>query len=439
MGGRDLIKKFMLFITATIGLLSADIAYSCPAFVTASNFPEWIYKTPLKNLRMYAVTPTNTWKSIPLQIDPMTDKNLYDSDRPLASGQDTVRPTDRFVFATDEFGQALNQSIQFPCDASKLTEISSPTKTFGYLADCSGASDDVTNAQVGSIRLNTSDRKISSPRFDYIYHPKNQLLYESLFAKFPGGKIVRSAYDADIGLRLDLKNFFTLHFHNGDIESYINSSKVGEVGVVQGIAFYLRLFAFKIDLKMNTVASFFENSANIPMLVDVPRNAYEHLNPGSGSLYSFKLDKASFEMDHPTSNMPKLEAELVKKGSPLVKESGLRQCKGDQCNFKMMGKVENEPFALSMNLPKNVVEMGFFPTFVADTKEFKSGLGWKGAEKSAPNEVGIFFPTNGLSKGQYKIDSWILLGDESLKTSSCPADATIGPTVTPDSKRATAH
>ena len=434
-----MIKKIILFIMATFGMLSADIAQSCPAFVTAANVPEWIYKTPTKNLRMYAVTPTKSWKAIPLQIDPMTDKNLYDSDRASATGSDTVRPTDRFVFETDEFGQALKHSTQFPCDASKLTEIRSANQTFGYLVDCSGSSADVSAVNPGPISLNTGDRTISSPRFDYVYHHKNQLLYESLIAKFPGGKSVRSAYDADIGLRLDIKNFFTLHFQNGDIESYINSSKVGEVGVVQGIAFYLRLFAFKIDLKMNTVASFFENSANIPMLVDVPQNAYEHLNPASGSLYSFKLDKASFEMDDPMSTMPRFEAELIKKGSPVVREGGLRRCKGEHCNFKMMGKVENESFALSMNLPKNVVEMGFFPTFVSDTKEFKSGLGWKGADKSMPNEVGIFFPTSGLAKGQYKIDSWILLGDESLKSSTCPADAIIGPTLTPASSPAFAH
>lgn len=432
-------KKIILFITVTLGLLSADIAQSCPAFVKGSSMPDWVYKTPVKNLRLFAVTATQSWEQIPLQIDPMTDKNLFDTERPSISGNDTVRPTDRFVFATDKFGQSYKQSIKFPCGASKLSEIQSPNQTFGYLADCDGSSLDVTASNSSPISLNTADRKIASPRFDYIYHPKNQLLYEALYAKTVDGKIVRSAYDADIGLRLDLKNFFTLHFHNGDIESYINSSKVGEVGVVQGIAFYLRLFAFKIDLKMNTVASFFENSANIPMLVDVPRNAYEHLNPASGSLYSFKLDKASFDMDHPMSTMPRFEAELIKKGSPLVKEGGLRRCKGDHCNYKMMGKVDNEPFAVSMNLPKNVVEMGFFPTFVYDTREFKTGLGWKGAEKSATNEVGIFFPTSGLSKGQYKIDSWILLGDDSLKTSNCPADASIGPTMTPASSSTIGH
>jgi hypothetical protein len=422
-----------------ISLMTADIAQSCPAYLKASLLPNWVTNTSPEELGIFTVNPARTWEELPLQLDPMTSDGLFDATRKSTKEKSKIQSNDRLVFYTEKFGLPVATNMAFPCKASQLAEIRTPSNTFAYVAKCSSSSKPSQSLAKPVVSLETKNRLISSENFHYIYHPRNQLLYESLLTKSPSGELARSAYESDVGIRLDLKKFFNLHFNNDDIESYVTSSKIGPLGVVQGVAFYLRLFAFKIDLKMNTVASFFESGANIPMVIDVPADAHAHLNPGSGSLYSLKLDKAEFDMDHPLSSMPRFEGKLLKSGSSGVKKAGLRRCKGNQCNYKMMGKVNDQPFALSMTVDREVVEMGFFPSFIYDVKEFKTDMEWKGTNLSTANERAIFFPTHGLSKGKYKIDSWILLGDASTSTSSCPAPVEVGPSLTNSTKPKIAH
>ena len=434
-----MVRKFFILFIFAVGLITADIAHSCPAFLKASNLPSWVTEATPKSLELFVIDGSKNWERVPLQIDPMNEQNLFDATRQSSQRLEKIRANDRLVFYTENFGSIASEKTPLPCNTTSIAELRAPNNTFAYIANCSERPVNVARNAAPPVNLETDSRLISSNKFQYIYHPKNQLLYESLLAKSADGKSHRSAYDSDIGIRLDIKNFFTLHFTNGDLESYINSSKVGELGVVQGVAFFLRLFAFKIDLKMNTVASFFESGANIPMIVDVPADASKHLNPGSGSLYSFKLDQAEFQMDHPQSTMPNFEAKLLKSGAPEVKQAGLRRCKGDQCHYKMMGKVDERPFALSMTVRRDAVEMGFFPTFVYDVGEFKSDMGWKGADKSASNERAIFFPTHGLAKGQYQIDSWILLGDSSTSSVACPVPVGVGPARYPNTSQVVGH
>jgi hypothetical protein len=434
-----LVAKIFLFLMIALSLLTADIAHSCPAFLKASNLPAWTLESTPKNLGLFVFGTSKKWERLPLQVDPMTEQDIFDNSRHATAVSSKIQPNDRLVFYTEKFGAILSDKTPLPCTAAGIAELRAPNNTFAYIANCINSQSATSRNDPTIVSLDTQTRTIASNKFQYIYHPKNQLLYESLIAHTTTGKSVRSAYDSDIGIRLDIKNFFTLHFTNGDLESYINSSKIGELGVVQGVAFYLRLFAFKIDLKMNTVASFFESGANIPMTVDVPADAHKHLNPGSGSLYSLKLDQAEFQMDHPLSTMPNFEGKLLKSGAPEVKEAGLRRCKGNLCNYKMMGKVDERPFALSMTVPRETVEMGFFPTFVYDVGEFKNDIGWKGGEKSTNNERAIFFPTHGLSKGKYQIDSWILLGDASTSSVACPVPVAVTPARYPALNDAVGH
>lgn len=422
-----------------IGLMTADIAQSCPSFVSAATLPEWTLGSTPDHVRLFSLNDSKKWVPLPLQIDPMTDTGVFDATRSSRSKNVTIKANDRFVFYTDAFGKYLDAAVEFPCGASQLAEVRSKKNTFAYLANCLEPQKDTSIVEKPVVGLEAKERRIFSNSFEYIYHPRNQLLYEALNAKTVDGKIIRSAYDSDVSIRLDIKKFFTLHFDNTDIESYINSSKIGELGVIQDVAFYLRLFAFKIDLKMNTVASFFESGANIPMVVDVPADASKHLNPGSGSLYSLKLDQAEFIMDHPQNSMPQFAPDLLRTGSPDLIPAALRRCQGNQCAYKMMGRVDGRPFALTMTTSRSVVEMGFFPTFIKDAKEFKTVLGWSGARNTAANERAIFFATHGLAKGTYKIDSWILLGDASVTEASCPVPVDVSPVGPKGSGSGTAH
>lgn len=387
-------------------------------------------KNTADRLQLFTIGSQQTWEHLTLQIDPLDEQNLLDASRVKSEKVDqSISSKDRLVFYTEQFGRPADARKGLPCGAAEMVEITSSNKTYAYLVACSESFKNQAK-DIPKVTLEAPLRRIASPQFEYIYNPRNELLYENLTAKTSDGKSVRAAYESDVELRLDLKRFFTLHFDNSDIGSFVNASKVGELGVIEGIAFYLRLFALKIDLKMNTVASFFENGANLPMIVDVPADAHSHLNPGSGSMYTLKTDQAKFQLNHPKTTMTKVNSALIKSSVKETAKAGLANCTTEHCDYRMMGKVGNDDFAIAMQVPRHVVEMGFYPTFVDDVAAFKEELGWKKAKEADPNEKAIYFETSGLAKGRYTVQNWILFGKDAESGASCPAMAAVARTIT---------
>ena len=423
-------NRWLYFITVSLGLITADVAQSCPAFLGADKLPPSMLKNTVDRLQLFTIGSKQTWEHLTLQIDPLDDQSLLDPSRVKPEKVDqSISSKDRLVFYTEQFGQPVDARMGLPCGASEMVEIVSYNKNYAYLVSCSESFKNQAK-NIPKVTLEAPLRRIASPQFEYIYNPRNELLYETLTTKTSDGKSVRAAYESDVQLRLDLKRFFTLQFDNTDIGSFVNASKVGELGVVEGIAFYLRLFALKIDLKMNTVASFFENGANLPMLVDVPTDVQSHLNPGSGTLYTLKVDQARFQLDHPKTTMPKVNSALIKSSIKETAKAGLANCTNEHCDYRMMGKVANDDFAIAMQVPRTIVEMGFYPTFVDDVAAFKEELGWKKTKEADPNEKAIYFETSGLAKGRYTLQNWILFGKDAGSGTSCPATATVARTIT---------
>lgn len=336
-----------LVVLAGIGI--TPTARSCPAFFNIPNNHAWGGQTDLRKVKLYTFSSKSGWLPEPFQIVPMTPKLGFDTERvgnlrkkdSVASW--TVNGQDRFMFETKNFRDRRTENNPLPCNGRSALELSSKTNAdttqYAYLVDC--RTDPATElSRANPVSIQPSLRQISSAEYVYTYHPKNELLYESLIAKSSEGALVRAAHQSDVAIRLDIQNFFTLEFNNDDLESYVVASQNGPIGLIESVSFFLRLFAFKIDLEINTVASFFEKSASIPMIVDVPKNAPDVLNPGSGPMYSFKIDQAVFEPGHKETTMPVYSKELFAMDVTSRTKMAMQHCGPEQCRFRLMGRLK---------------------------------------------------------------------------------------------------
>jgi hypothetical protein len=279
------------------------------------------------------------------------------------------------------------------------------------------------------VSLDQAKHLIDAPRFSYDYQPNNQLMYKRLLAKGPWGAPVLAGGDADLNLHLDVKTFFTMDFDNRDVESYVVRAETGPVGVVASIDFFLRVLFFKVNLKMATTAGFYADAGHIPAVIDVPVDAAKMLNPGSGLLYSWIRKAATVDQSQPEKTMPNADPKRIAAGFATNAKTGLPYCHGETCNFRLRGTVANETFALDVNVPKTMVERGFFPQWIPDVAAFKKGLGWDDDPDAVKDQVAVYFDNSGLPQGQYKIDQWIRIGKAADVASVCPRPVKVGPRV----------
>lgn len=402
-------------------------AWSCPAYLFAKDFPS-LQKHRRQDVRVFALEAeggTRRWKSLPVQVDPLDDKGvlLGPDDEPMPQPIQNLAKHDRIDLRREGFGPRATSSDPLPCaGAAVVHEIASPDQLdrYGYLTACPDDGGATLADDKNPVSVDQSIQRIDAPRFTYDYQPNNQLMYKTLTAKGPWGAPVLAAADADLNLHLDVKTFFTLDFANKDVESYVNSTTAGKVGAASSIDFFLSLLFFKINLKMATTASFFADSGHIPSLIDVPVEAPNRLNPGSGLLYSWTKKAASVDQTHPDKTLPNANPKELLASNAGSTATGLKYCKGQLCVFRLRGAVQGEQFGLDINVPKNVVEMGFFPVWVADVAQFKKDMGWDDEPSEGKDRVAIFFNNSGLHKGQYKIDQWIRVGKADEFGTTCP-------------------
>jgi hypothetical protein len=225
---------------------------------------------------------------------------------------------------------------------------------------------------------------------------------------------------------LDVKNFFTMDFTNADVESYVNNIDLGSTGMVASIDFFMRILFFKVNLKMSTTAGFYADSAHIPTTIDVPLDATALLNNGSGMLYSWTGQGAKIDQSAPAETMPNANPPLIQKGWEALADAGKAYCKGKACLFRLRGTVGDERFGLDVNLPRVVVDSGFYPQWVGNVAEFKKRMGWDDEPADGPHQIGVFFNSSGLRKGQYQLDQWVRIGSSAEMATACPQTVAVG-------------
>ena len=327
-------------------------------------------------------------------------------------------------FFTGAFGPRAKTEDGFPCAADRMIEMESDGR-MGYFAVCSPASPPLDQIRQRPVVLDTVNYKVVSPHYSYEYYPNNQLLFKKLSVTEAGTSFLVSS-DAEMLLHLDIKKFFTLNFTNESVESYLNNLQEGFVGSSANIAFFVKVLMFKVSIKMAALASFYDRSANIPIAVDVPVDARSNLNHGSGMLYSWKNDEAVIDRMANDEDLPSYDGAAILAGPEALAKIGQRYCKGEICTFRLKGHVRSLPYALNINVPRDVVALGFYPMFVGDTGKFKRDLKWDEAAVSEPRRVAMFFANSGLPKGQYRLDHWVRMGESPQEIANCPAKIQIG-------------
>lgn len=419
---------FILLSILTLGgsLLWGHPLMACPSFVLAKELGGSALGVQRSSLRFFAWTMTKGqqahWTEIPLQIDPLDENGIL---IPLDVGWENskVSPLDRLSFNPYQFGQRMPAGGPSPCGGKVLAEFEDRAALghFGYLVSCPGARSDPTPKP--TVLHAPEKNLISSDNFQYEYHPKNQLMFTRMTARVPKtAKFLVTGSDAEMLLHLNFKHFFSMDFTNDDIENYVESTHLGEIGLVGRTAFYLRLL-FKIDLKMSTLANFFESSGNIPMLIDIPLDGPKILHPGSGMLYSWSPEESTFKRDEKEPSIPDVEPAVIKKGLADLARLGLKHCRPTpqgSCTYSLEGLVETLPFRLEFNIPRKIVEKGFFPMFVTNVGKFKHDMRWSEDAPDTADRRAFYFECSGLPAGRQVIDYWIKIGTIGNTLSACP-------------------
>jgi hypothetical protein len=414
--------KNLNFLIIGILAFTEGAARACPAYIDANVLKPLNIKAR-QDLRAFALHVngnSRAWTPLPIQIDELDDKGIL-----LGSSPDKApAPTDRVSMRVEHFGERVTSADSAPCLASQAMEIENPNQPgrYGYIVACA---DNAPKTPDSPVKHNPELLQVSSPHYDYVYLPNNQLMYKSLGAKDPSWNApIPAASNAEIDLHLDIKRFLTINFSNKNVESYVGKRVSGPVGMVGNIEFFLRLLFLKIDLKLGSTAGFYGDSAHVPSIIDVPVDAFTKLNAGSGLLYQWKLDQALIDQNHPEKTMPIVKPALIKDGWESYANEGLKYCSGDSCVYQLRGSVGELPWGIDIYLRKSEVERGFYPAWVADVTQFKKEMGWK-IQDADTGRVGVFFNNGGLPKGQYPMNQWIRLGRSGL-LSQCPAPVRVG-------------
>jgi hypothetical protein len=416
------------------GLIYSADCVSCPSFVTTKSLPGWVQESNAQDIRLVAYNPvansSTSSQEIPLQVDPIQRDGSLDTKRNSQSNF-SVAEFDRFVFDAKNFGAKAPSKEILICGGTNTVEIESrettdSNKKFAYLVDCRGSKGLARTKFPQPVDHKTSELNISSTSFDYHYLPTNQLLFRSLKTKTERGDLLTASRNSDFLFHLDLKRFFTLSFTNKDVESYVEATRSGPLGISGHINFYLRLLMFKIDLKLATLASFYEDSANIPMIVDVPKSGTTTLNPGSGMFYSFKPDGIEIDLAASRHPFPEIRPEEIKAGAKSITSTGLKNCGPSVCTYDMQGRVESKYFSLQITVPRPAVEQGFFPILVTKVEDFKQKMNLKTTDTDEPGRVGFYYENSGLEKGRFTMDYWLTL-TSSLQGGACPNPVSVKP------------
>jgi len=428
-----------LFVAAVL-LVSSVNSYSCPAYVKRDIFRPGLPSVPRQSFALFAVNDQKKWKRIPLQVDPANQSKrlLFFNDKEDFMSWN-LDANDRISFYTDDLGQRFQKSMGLPCDTDYIYEMRTigSRKVYAYLADCSRDPKYVADRYKPTIQHDAKKNTVFSENYDYTYHVQNHMMFDKIFVKPPGNsekKIV--GFDSAQRIRADVKNFFTMNFSNEDIESKLITTREGPVALLGKLTFYLHILFFKIDMQLNTIVSFYNDSVHMPMTINMPVHTYKFTRPSSGMNFTWKIPKGVV-WDKKNSTIRSLAPGEVKKGYEELAKYGLKNCKLSRCSYMLSGKLDGFQWGTEFFIPKALVKRGFFPMFMEDVPQAMVDLGWekKVSKVNADREVGLYFETSGLEKGQHEFDFWIKMGTkEKPVTRKCPTPLLIRKRI-PVSKR----
>ncbi len=403
----------------------SPVALACPAalfdFETTPRF-----SGIRQGVRLFAKGSSAGFKNaispIPFQIDPIDDDGhlvFFDDASYLEKNLDRY---DMFSFRVEHFGGKIDlKTDKLPCQGPHVFELKDEKGRFAYLTNCGLQARPAFHPF--RVAFEKEKHLLESPIYRYKFNSENYMQFHSIDFR-NGNEWATVAQDSRMLIRADVKNFFNMNFDSRQIESRLEASRLGPVGNLARLSFYLRILFFKIDLKLSTDVAFYEDSGRIPMMVNIPVNAQEYLHPGSGILYSWALspeaEKAPKEI-----KMPALDIKEVKKGYKEYAKTGLANCKGKDCTFTYTVDYLNKRLSMDLVVKKELVEKGFFPVYVDDVLKYADEMGWDLNFPKGTKRPGLYFEVSGLPKGGHPWDFWLRLGTPREALKGCPATVTV--------------
>ena len=347
------------------------------------------------------------WYDVPFQIDPMTESGRLLFFKNKEWQLQPLQEFDKIRFRRRDMG-ADKGARGLPC-GKQAFEIKSKTDgkwNYAYLTACP----EKPRAKVVSpIQYVKAYDKLESATYLYNYSPSNHMLFKNVFLA-SAGQFNQFLSDSRLNIYADVKRFFNLHFDQSDIESKIEEHDIRELGAVAAVPFFLKILFFKIRLSLTTDVNFYEDSVQIPMYISLPVGGKDHLNEGSGILYSFKIAKGVVPQ---SIDMPLVEAKTKGDTKPW--------CGYSVCSYKLSLKSSQNHMAFYFRIPLDLVKEGFYPQFVSSQKQLKALPSKYSKFMKNDDEVGFFFKTNGLSKGQHPWDFKIQFNERPGESIDCNA------------------
>jgi hypothetical protein len=419
-------KSLALSIICVVGL-SKQVS-ACPVYLYRSDFVPALPSLPREEWRLFTIqgeARQERWVEVPLQVDPMTPTGEFifskDQEFKRLMGQ-RLGENDRMSFRKELFGRRWANRLKMPCATGRIYELRDPEDMdrWGYLAACDGAKSVPQPQFSPPIVFSPKENKVQGPLYAYHYMPSNQLIFTKILLS-PDARDLVVSQNSNQAIHADVKNFFNLDFDKDDVESMLLDTRGGNVGLVGRLTFFLRVLFFKIDLQLNTAVSFFRDAVHVPMVINFPVDAFKRLNPGSGILFTWEIDRNAMKLRSDDASLPKLRDDIALAGTKQLADYGRRYCQNGSCRYSLSGEIEGFTWSMNFIIPETLVNYGFFPMYVDDTNQAKRSLKWHESPQDSANRIGFYLQTTGLPKGEHFYDFWINVAESGQPLqSSCP-------------------
>lgn len=416
---RRLLQKFLHGFVVVMCLFSFTFnALGCPATLFNSELAP-IFSGPRINIKLFALV-NERWIVIPYQVDPVDDDGflMFFKDRSFIN--QAIQKNDVMIFNVDRFGKKADlRKNPLPCKAANSFQLYDLAgKKYAYIAMCDEPQQE--NQFPNQVRYDEKEDFLESDSYRYRFNDNNYMLFKEISYRSSDDKHVPIAWDSDMMIKADVKRFFTMRFDSKDIVSKLEESRLGPVANLARVSFFLKILMFKIRMSLNTDVGFFRDSGHIPMMINVPVESSQYLNPKSGILYSWQPSAQSVYQSAP-GDLPGIDVKKVGEGFKKLGEYGLTFCRGSECKFKYQIDVNGRIMSMDLGIKKELVARGFFPMYVHDIATFSKEMGWGERYDNVKSRSGLYFEVSGLPKGGHPWDFWMRLGAQSNSNVRCPA------------------